>query len=355
MVLFLMLADAMKPDELPTNISWTRRLLTTPLWYVFAIVLPALMPIVIPLLAIYDLVTRNNLSASRTYVFFTYFFVVEAIGLAVALWLWVRHKAGMDDDDFKMANRKLQRWWARGMFWGSLRIFSAEVDIEGLECLEDETPAVVMSRHASTLDTMLPIAVVRQLKCYRYVIKSELLTDPTLDYCAQRFPNVFVDRGSDDPEFEIEKVLALGNDLGDNEAVVMYPEGTRFSEAKRERLLEKFQDDEEMLRISTELENTLPPLREGGVKLLESTPDADVVFIAHRGVDDAAAMSDLITGGLTKAHVEIKMWRVPAASVPRTKEDVRKFFVDHWKKIDKFVGETKAEKTSPAPQTVRVE
>lgn len=328
---------AVQLHEIPKDIRWPRRLLTTSAWYVLSVVLVALLPVLIPLTALYDLVTRNQLSTSRTLLFFAYYFTLECLGLVIAAWLWVRYKAGMGDHDYEMANRKLQRWWARGLFWGALRIFSAEVTIDGLEHLEDERPAVVLSRHASTLDTLLPIAVVRQLKCFRYVIKSELLADPTLDYCAQRFPNVFVNRGSDNPEFEIDKVVALGRQLGDNDAVVVYPEGTRFMESKRQRLLEKFADDEEMYDVAEALTHTLPPLREGGVKLVTTTPEADLVFIAHRGADDAAAMSDLIGGGLTRARIEVKIWRYPAEEVPRSKEAVREFLVDNWKRINQFV------------------
>ena len=329
----------MELHELPTDINWKRRLLTTSGWYTLAVLMTLALPVVIPLMALYDVVTRNRLSTSRTMLFFTYFFVLESLGLMIAFWLWIRRRCGMSDKDYERANRKLQRWWARGLFWGTGRIFSVSVEIDGLETLEDIRPAVVLSRHASTLDTMLPIAVVRELKYFRFVIKSELLVDPTLDYCAQRFPNVFVNRGSDDPEYEIQQVLALGKELGENEAVVVYPEGTRFTPPKRKRLLEKFQDDEEMLSITESLHHTLPPLREGGVRLLASTPDADVVFIAHRGIDGAAAMSDLIKGRLTDAHLEIRIWRIPADEVPRQEKEVREFMVEHWQRIDRFISE----------------
>lgn len=339
---------AMELHEIPTDINWRRRILTTTSWYGLAVVLTALLPVVIPLTALYDLVTRNELSLSRTVLFFTFFFVVESLGLLVAFWLWIRRLAGMGDRDYELANRKLQRWWARALFWGSIRIFSCDLRIDGLEHLEDERPVVVLSRHASTMDTMLPIAVVRQLKEYRYVIKSELLVDPTLDYCAQRFPNVFVDRGSDHPEREINKVVALGKDLTPNDAVVIYPEGTRFSESKRERLLEKFADDEEMGPLVEDLENTLPPLRRGGLELLGSTPEADVAFIAHRGIA-AGAMSDLFTGKLTHATIEVRIWRFAADEVPRQGEPLREFLVDNWKAIDRFVGGA----TAPEPDNVR--
>ncbi len=339
---------AMELNEIPTDINWGRRIITTTSWFGLAILLPFMLPLVIPLTALFDVVTRRRLSTSRTALFFTYFFVLESLGLLIAFWLWIRRKCGMSSDDYERANRKLQRWWARGLFWGTSRIFGVTVDIDGLEKLEDTRPAVVLSRHASTLDTMLPIAVVRKLKYFRFVMKSELLTDPALDYCAQRFPNVFVQRGSDNPDFEIKKVVALAKELEPNDAVVVYPEGTRFTPKKRQRLLEKFEDNEEMLHVATTLENTLPPLREGVVKLLETTPDADVVIIAHRGIDGAAAMSDLIKGRLTGNHFEIAIWRIPATQVPRDEEAIREFLFEQWQRIDNFIAAAPAEDSSPA-------
>jgi 1-acyl-sn-glycerol-3-phosphate acyltransferase len=332
----------MNLDEIGLDINWRRRAVTVPAWLLLALVLPLMVPLVLPVLALYDLAVRNGGSSSRTAIFFAHFFVLESCGLVIALFLWLRRLAGMSDAEYQMANRRIQRWWSRGLFWGSVKIFSVRVDIDGLEELEDPTPSIVLSRHASTLDTMIPLAIVRQLKLYRYVIKAELLADPAMDYVAQRFPNVFVRRGSKDPEREIQRVLALGRDLEDNAAVTVYPEGTRFSTKKRARLLEKFKEsNEEMYAIASQLEHTLPPLREGALRLLMAT-STDVVFVAHRGIDRVGAMSDLIKGGLTRAHLEVKIWRVAARDVPRDEEGVRTFLLENWRKIDRYVAQGQA-------------
>ncbi len=329
----------MKLHEIPKDINWARRALTTTSWFALAIILPLTLPVVVPILALYDVIMRRELSATRTMIFFTFFFVLESTGLVIAFWLWIRHLFGLDDDAYDLANRRLQRWWSRGLFWGSVRIFSVDVQIEGLEELEDTRPCIAMSRHASTLDTMMPMAIVRELKRYRYVIKSELLIDPTLDYAAQRIPNVFVNRGGNDPEFEIQKIIALATELEDNAAVVVYPEGTRFTEKKRKRLMEKFEDDPQMYAITESLENTLPPLREGSVRLIEASPHADLVFIAHRGIDRTTGMNDLIKGTLTKARLEVSIWRFIADEVPRQTDAIRDFMVENWQRIDRFVAE----------------
>ena len=161
----------MNLDEIGLNINWGRRAVTVPSWFSLAVLLPLLLPVVLPVLLVYDVVMRNGLSGSRTAIFFAYFFVLESTGLVIALFIWFRKLLGLDAEGYERANRRLQRWWSQGLFWGAVRIFTVEVRIDGLEELENPTPCVVLCRHASTLDTMVPLAIVRQPQLYRYVIK----------------------------------------------------------------------------------------------------------------------------------------------------------------------------------------
>ncbi len=335
--------------ELPKDRNVKRRVITVPLWLFLAAFLSTVLPVVAPFTALYDVLFRKRLSTTRTLLFFTYFFVVESLGLVIGLTHWISYKLNlMDEAAYEMVSRKLQRWWARGVFWGCIRIYSMDLSIEGLEILEDPQPAVVLSRHASTLDTMVPLAIVRQLKMFRYVIKSELLNVPALDIIGQRFPNLFVVRGGKNPEAEINKVLALSQDMETNSALVMYPEGTRFSTEKRQRLLEKFENDPGQLAVTQSLQHTLPPLREGSIRLLEFATGADVVFIAHRGIDAGRSMASLISGAFTHVHLEIKIWRFRASEVPRDTERIHEFLIENWQRIDRFVHETYVNPVAPA-------
>lgn len=342
----------MKLHEIPRDRSIKRRVITLPLWFFLAAFLSTVLPVVAPFTALYDVLFRRRLSTTRTLIFFTYFFVVESLGLTIAFTHWISRTLNwMDEAAYQLVSRKLQRWWARGVFWGCIRIYSMELSIEGLENLEDPQPTIVLSRHASTLDTMVPLAIVRQLKMFRYVIKAELLNVPALDFVGQRLPNLFVVRGSSDPEAEVNKVLALSQQMEPNAALVMYPEGTRFSAEKRQRLLEKFQDEPAQLAVTQSLQHTLPPLREGSIRLLEYATEADVVFIAHRGIDAARTMASLVSGALTHVHLEIKIWRFRATEVPRDKERIQEFLIENWQRIDRFVHETYAHPAAP-PKTL---
>lgn len=64
-------------------------------------------------------------------------------------------------------------------------------------------------------------------------MKQELLWDPCLDIVGNRLPNYFVDRAAKDTARELAHIASLARELAPGQRVVMYPEGTRFSETKR--------------------------------------------------------------------------------------------------------------------------
>ncbi|WP_146618339.1 lysophospholipid acyltransferase family protein [Lujinxingia litoralis] len=337
-------------NPIPTDISWKRRLITTSAWFALAILMPASLPLTLPLALLWGLVARDHFSAARALIFLSYFFVLECTGLLFALVHWLRfHLLGLSPQAYERANRRVQRWWSRGLFWTALKLFGARISVKGLDHLDNPHPAVILCRHASTLDTMLPLGIASSPRIFAYVIKSELLADPALDYVAQRIPNVFVNRGTNNPEAEVQKILALARDHRDTFSLVLYPEGTRFSPAKRQRLLDKFAaspDKADLLATARALTHTLPPLRDGALKLVEHAADKDLVFIAHRGIDRVGSMAELFTGALTHAHLEVNIWRIPAAQVPRDPELIAPFILEHWQRINDFVAAAQTHPTT---------
>ena len=316
--------------------GWGRRMVTTPVLFLFGLGSLVLLPLMLAIALIVDGIRRTRYSACRTVLFFTFFIWIEIAGLTLLFVLWLRRLAGLDAESYEEANRRVQIWWVRSNFAAVTRLFSVQVEVEGRSALDDERPCVVLSQHASTLDPLIPMGVSESMKRFRYVMKAELLLDPALDYCGQRLPNAFVRRGSDDPVGEVQKVVDLGRGLSRDDALVLYPEGTRFTPSKRRRLLEKYADDPEMRAVVESLKATLPPLREGVLKLLQTTPRADVVFIAHRGLHRAGSMADLLGGGLTRALFEVRIWRIPAHEIARDPQGLRHFLLANWKEVDRF-------------------
>ncbi len=90
--------------------------------------------------------------------------------------------------------------------------------------------------------------------------KRELLWDPYLDLAGHRLATAFVRRESREHDVDVAVVEALARDLGPHDAVVIFPEGTRFTAAKRARILAMLAErDEAAFAHALRLKNLLPP------------------------------------------------------------------------------------------------
>ena len=311
-----------------------RRLVSIPTMLAATLLALLSAPLTLTLALLVDLASLGKLSATRTNLFFLAFFVAETLGLAATLWTWIRYREG---PDFIAANQRTQRAWASGLFRAATRIFSVRVQVEGAEQLAAPGPYLVYLRHASTLDTLLPFALSEQApeRTFRYVLKEELLVDPCLDVVGNRLPNCFVARGSDRRSEEVGRVVRLAQSMGPREAVVIFPEGTRFTAQKRARGLQR--DNSGGEQGSAQLTHTLSPLRTGAVALGCHADQLDVVIVAHAGLEAAGSLADLVFGGLTRATLRVRVSRVPAGAVPRQHAAFRAWLFERWLEVDSFV------------------
>ena len=154
----------------------------------------------------------------------------------------------------------LQRTWARWNLLCLEFIFGLSIAAKGLESAESP-PFIVLSRHASLIDTLIPAELITRPSGVRlrYVLKKELLLDPALDIAGNRLPNYFVDRGSGESESDRHGIKDLIGSMGSDEAVLIYPEGTRFSVEKQRRLRSRFAEREgRVAELAMGLERVLP-------------------------------------------------------------------------------------------------
>jgi 1-acyl-sn-glycerol-3-phosphate acyltransferase len=199
---------------------------------------------------------------------------------------------------------------------------------------------IVLMQHVSTADTLLPVLLFsrRQGVRLRYVLKRELLWDPCLDVVGQRVPSAFVSRDSTGKDVAVVAALARG--LGPRSGVLIYPEGTRFTPGKRERALEKIaaSADSRLLERARRLVRVLPPRLGGALALLENGTGCDVVFCAHVGLEGTTSLADLWNGTVVGRRIRVKLWRVPAATIPEAAEARVDWLYREWAVLDAWVG-----------------
>jgi 1-acyl-sn-glycerol-3-phosphate acyltransferase len=316
---------------------WTRRALSISLYSFVCLLLIATLPVLLLLAFLVDLMRGKHWVLCRCVVFFTLYFCCEVAGILASLFMWLANLFVRDAEKFLSWNFALQRWWANALAQGTQKIFGLRLEVEGRDELT-RGPVIVFARHVSAADSLLPaffIANPNGLRL-RYVLKRQLLWDPCLDIVGNRLPNCFVRRDAG----EAYVVNRLMNHLTPRDGVIIFPEGTRFTKAKRADILArlKAKDDTLLYEKASLLKHTLPPRLGGALNLLVQNESADVIFCAHAGFDSVLDLRDFLNGSLVNRTVRIRFWRVLFDDIPETRDAQTDWLLDSWKKIDDWIG-----------------
>ncbi|HVN36862.1 MAG TPA: lysophospholipid acyltransferase family protein [Myxococcota bacterium] len=322
-----------------------RRLITIPLYALAFLLALASAPLWIPGAALLDLAARGHGVALRSAALFAFYLGCELAGLAAAAALWLaRPFARWNDARWQALHFRLQDLWGATLFWGLTFFFDLRVEVEG----EDESrlgegPYLLVLRHASSGDALLAsarIGLPHGIRL-RYVLKRELLFDPCLDVVGSRLPHVFVDRSGADSRSEVARLQACGRGLGRRDGVLIYPEGTRFTETRRARELGRLarEGDLKQLDYASSLVSVLPPRPGGLLGLLEVAPEADVVVCVHAGFESAASLAQVWRGGLLRRRVRVRFWRIPRARIPASSAMRAQWLRELWQEVDTWVSQ----------------
>ena len=106
--------------------------------------------------------------------------------------------------------------------------------------------------------------------------------------------------------------------------------------------------------------NLLPPQPGGVLAAIGACPEADVIFVAHAGLDGLVTLGDVWRDLPIDQTVRAQWWRVPFDQVPRSAghEAQVKWLYDWWQRIDAWITEHRpadapgtAEPDTPAAAT----
>ncbi len=323
---------------------WKRRLISIPAYTLLGLLFLATLPLMLLLAGARDLLQQTRWAAVRALLFLTWYFLCEGLGVAVSFALWLAKTLwpGVSRSRYLYWNFQLQNVWTAALWGFTSWVYQFCVTHKNLEVAE-QGPYLLFVRHASMADTVLASAFLsrRFQVCLRYVMKEELLWDPCLNIVGLRLPNVFVRRGSSQREQEIQRVAQLATNLGSEDGVLIYPEGTRFTSRKQHKLLQRFQEkgDKEAYKYAKDLEVVLPPRLGGAMALLQQAPGVDVVFFAHTGIEHVRTIWDVWNGGLIQRNIKIELWRVPASEIPKEEKAQEKWLLEQWKVVAAWVKE----------------
>lgn len=285
------------------------------------------------------LVRRRRAAALRLWLYLGCYLFAEVVGVMALAVVWIASGFGANDARLIDATYAVQQRWTRFLLSTAAAIFSLQFAIEG-DDVAAMGPYVLLVRHTSILDTLLPSVYVTQRHGVRlrFVLKRELLLDPCLDIAGNRLPNYFVARDGKDSQRDLDGIVKLLDGLGAHDGVLIYPEGTRMTRHKRERALAKLAAAQpELSAMASQLLHTMPPRLGGTLTLIDGAP-LDVVCFAHTGLEGFARPADLWRGGLVGKTVRVKIWRIARAAIPTDRDARIAWLFAEWQKLDDWVG-----------------
>lgn len=300
-------------------------------------------PLWIPIAVVFDLSSRLfKFPTVRLGIFAVVFLVHEWGGLSAALGIKILRWGGWRTGDrahFLEPDRQVQRWWGISLLAWADRLLGVRFDFADPTTLPTDG-FILMSRHASMVDAVLPIRVITGFldRFVHYVLKRELRWVPNMDVYGHRLGNYFVARNGDG-EAEAEAIGALAAQALPDSVLVIFPEGTYSTPARRERIRASLHrnGEHDLVELTDRLVHLLPPKPAGALALLRSQPTLDVVIFGHVGLEGVAELSGLRQRLPLSEPVVVRWWTHQRSTVPTTDEGRIDWLNDQWRTLDRWV------------------
>jgi 1-acyl-sn-glycerol-3-phosphate acyltransferase len=211
-------------------------------------------------------------------------------------------------------------------------------------------PILVACRHAGPGDSFTLIHALMHWydREPRVVLKDTMAWDPMIDVVLRRIPARFI---SPDPAVgeDLEsQISALAAGLDQNDAFVIFPEGGNFTPERRQRGIDRLRKLglERMARRAEAMTHVLAPRPGGFLAALDAAPDADVVLVAHTGLDHLLTVADLWRELPMDKQIIMRWWQVPRSEIPEDREARIDWLFGWWEQIDTWIEQNRPEDLS---------
>jgi 1-acyl-sn-glycerol-3-phosphate acyltransferase len=270
--------------------------------------------------------------------------LLEAAGVLAFAALTVAYAGRLRGEASQLAHLAVLRVLLQVLVGAARVLFGLRLDTDEVSWspLDDgtagsENAMLVLSRHAGPGDSLLLVHTLLNrdhLRRPRIVLKDTLALDPLVDLYLHRLPSAFV-RAADGPEV----VGGLARGLAEEDALLLFPEGGNVTPERRVRAIASLRRKGMRARAARaeQLQHLLPPRPGGVLAALAAAPHADVVFVAHTGLEHLDSVRDIWHGLPLDTRLLLRWWFVPAGEVPEDPGAQTDWLDDRWAELDAWV------------------
>ncbi len=210
-----------------------------------------------------------------------------------------------------------------------------------------DTPILVCCRHAGPGDSFMLIYALMHWygREPRVVLKDTLAWDPAIGVLLDRIPARFISPDPVEGKDLESQIAELASHLDSNDAFVIFPEGGNFTPKRRERAIARLRKlgMERMAQRAEEMIHVLAPRPGGFLAALDAAPDADVVLVAHTGLDHLLTVADIWREVPIDKQIVMRWWEVPREEIPAGREERIEWLFEWWARIDAWIAENRPE------------
>jgi 1-acyl-sn-glycerol-3-phosphate acyltransferase len=277
----------------------------------------------------------------------------EAILLLVLLGLWLASGCGwrLRSPYFEGIHYDLVQGTMWVFFREARRVLRLRIETEGpAPDAHPGRPILVCCRHAGPGDSFVLIHTLMAWYSRepRVVLKDTLAWDPAIDVILNRIPARFITPNPGDGERLEDQIATLATGLDENDAFVIFPEGGNFTPQRRQRAIDRLRrlGMERMAARAERMIHVLAPRPGGFLAALDAAPEADVVLVAHTGLDHLVSIGDVWRELPMDKRIVMRWWQVPRAEIPAGREERIDWLFGWWERIDLWIEQNRPEDLS---------
>ncbi|HEX3223818.1 MAG TPA: 1-acyl-sn-glycerol-3-phosphate acyltransferase [Nocardioides sp.] len=269
---------------------------------------------------------------------------LESVTLVVLLGLWLASGFGrrIRTPYFEGIHYDLIQGLMWVLFAEARRVLALQIVTDGPSPdAHPGKPLIVACRHAGPGDSFTLIHALMDWydREPRVVLKNTMAWDPMIDVVLHRIPARFIStqprRGHDLDS----QIAALAAGLDENDAFVIFPEGGNFTPERRRRGIERLRKLglERMAQRAEQMTHVLAPKPGGLLAAMDAAPEADVVLVAHTGLDHLVTVRDLWRELPMDKILVMRWWQVARDEIPADRDARIDWLFGWWEQIDTWV------------------